>query len=79
MNVSYFCVDRGFFFFLGPGFTLQAPAFKLKVMFRRLETGGEFRGGMLHCCSNMMSGGGEKSITFTFLVCGFKHNFGDED
>ena len=39
-------------------------------MFRRLETGGEFRGGMLHCCSNMMSGGGEKSITFTFLMYG---------
>ena len=29
----------------------------------RLATGGELRGGMLH----MMSGGGGKSITFTFL------------
>ena len=35
----------------------------------RLATGGEFRGGMLHCCSHMLSGGGENSIAFTFSHC----------
>ena len=45
----------------------------------RLAKGGELCDEMLHCCSHMLSGGGENSISFNFGGMGSSTSFGDKD